>query len=242
LLSSKVAFTFTGYAIAQLKRVKSHSKWINNPQPVEQPKQKDYLFYLNDCNFVNKEPAKFFGYPTDQKLIRVNDTLFAVAISKGHSVFTEDGQLIIHEDKELRDSVCQFYVLYKKAQYEEAFIKWQQFWDWKKNRNKVRSNLEEHFGFDTKHVSHLVRLLRMGEEILTTGQVNVKRPDAEELKAIRSGSWTYDQVLEFAEEMDNKVRNILYHSTDLPKKPDIKLAAKVILEVQDCVWYNNENK
>lgn len=29
LLSSKVAFTFSGYAIAQLKRIKGHNKWIN---------------------------------------------------------------------------------------------------------------------------------------------------------------------------------------------------------------------
>lgn len=29
LLSSKVAFTFSGYAIAQLKRIRGHNKWLN---------------------------------------------------------------------------------------------------------------------------------------------------------------------------------------------------------------------
>ena len=33
LLSSKIAFTTSGYALAQLKRIKGHNKWINNPQP-----------------------------------------------------------------------------------------------------------------------------------------------------------------------------------------------------------------
>jgi len=45
--------------------------------------------------------------------------------------------------------------------------------------------LEAKFGFDTKHAMHLIRLLRMAREILETGVVHVKRPDAEELSAIR---------------------------------------------------------
>jgi predicted nucleotidyltransferase len=32
LLSSKVAFTFSGYAISQLKRIKGHNKWITQEQ------------------------------------------------------------------------------------------------------------------------------------------------------------------------------------------------------------------
>ncbi|AEZ66297.1 hypothetical protein phiTE_131 [Pectobacterium phage phiTE] len=38
-----------------------------------------------------------------------------------------------------------------------------------KNRNAARHELEEKFGYDTKHAMHLVRLLRMSQEILETG-------------------------------------------------------------------------
>jgi predicted nucleotidyltransferase len=43
LLSSKAKFTFSGYAFSQLKRIKGHNKWINNPQPKRRPKEIDFV-------------------------------------------------------------------------------------------------------------------------------------------------------------------------------------------------------
>ncbi len=58
---------------------------------------------------------------------------------------------------------------------------------------------------NSKHASHLVRLMRMGYEIITEGKVIVKRPDAEELLAIKSGAWSFDKVMEFKEKMESKL-------------------------------------
>lgn len=89
---------------------------------------------------------------------------------------------------------------------------------------------------NTKHASHLIRLLRMGEEILTTGEVIVKRSDAQELLDIRAGKYTYEELLSSAEGKDELIRGELYENTCLRKKPDVKLAAKVLMEVQDLYW------
>lgn len=89
---------------------------------------------------------------------------------------------------------------------------------------------------NSKHAMHLVRLLRMGVEILRDQEVIVKRPDAQELLDIRNGKWTYDQVVKYAEDMDKEVREVWYKKTSLPKKPDIHLAAKILIEVQDMMW------
>ena len=62
--------------------------------------------------------------------------------------------------------------------------------------------MEKTFGFDTKHASHLVRLLRMCREILETGEVNVLRKDSEELRAVRKGGITYDELVDWAEKED----------------------------------------
>lgn len=73
---------------------------------------------------------------------------------------------------------------------------------------------------NTKHAYHLVRLIRMCREVLTTGKVIVKRPDREELLSIRNGAWSYEKLIEFAESEDDKL-NELYHSTNvLPKIPN----------------------
>lgn len=95
--------------------------------------------------------------------------------------------------------------------------------------------VEEEYGFDTKHAMHLVRLMRMGLEVLETGEVNVFRSDASELLDIRNGSMTYEEILNYADEMDNSIKSA-YEKTELSKKPNIKLAAKSILEVQDLLW------
>lgn len=59
----------------------------------------------------------------------------------------------------------------------------------------------------------------MSREILTTGKVVVRRPDAEELLAIRAGAWSYDRVLEFAETED-AAQEVLAVNSPLPHSPD----------------------
>ncbi|KKM76544.1 hypothetical protein LCGC14_1379140, partial [marine sediment metagenome] len=70
------------------------------------------------------------------------------------------------------------------------------------------------------------------------GKIIVKRPDAEELLAIRNGAWTYEEVVKYAEDMDTKVREELYHKTCLPKTVSLKRVAELVMEVQDLVWDN----
>ncbi len=79
--------------------------------------------------------------------------------------------------------------------------------------------MERQFGYDTKHAMHLLRLLRMAVEILTTGEVLVRRPDAEELKAVRRGSLTFDELLEQAEGFGSRLK-ALAEASALPARPD----------------------
>lgn len=89
---------------------------------------------------------------------------------------------------------------------------------------------------NTKHAMHLVRLLRMGQEILETGQVIVRRPDAEELLGIRNGTHSYDNIVEWASDKDKLIREVLYHESKLPKNSNKRLAEELLLNVQDAVW------
>jgi hypothetical protein len=59
--------------------------------------------------------------------------------------------------------------------------------------------------YDTKHAMHLVRLMRMGLEVLESGNLLVRRPDAEELVAIRDGKLSYDALLETADELQARM-------------------------------------
>lgn len=175
-LSKKAKFTFSGYAFAQLKRIKGHNKWINNPQT--EPKREDYL------------------------------------IQKSMKAF--DGRNIE-------------YTKFLEVEYDKALKKYNQYLNWKKNRNPERAKLELKYGYDTKHGMHLVRLLRMGHEILKLGDVIVKRPDRKELLEIRNGLWKYDRLVGYAEDMQEELDE-LYEKSDLQKTPNNK-------EIGDLLMY-----
>jgi len=107
----------------------------------------------------------------------------------------------------------------KERAYKAAKREWKQYNEWKESRNKARFELEEKYGFDTKHAAHLVRLFRTCIELLDTGKLNVKRSDAQELLAIRDGAWSYNQIVDFADK-SNKKLDELYKTSKLPKEPD----------------------
>jgi len=76
----------------------------------------------------------------------------------------------------------------------------------------------------------------MGEEILTTGEVRVKRPDAKELLEVRNGEWEYNDLVDWATRKDRFIRDTCYNTTTLPKRPDIKFAANLLMDLQDIMW------
>jgi len=239
LLSSKCAFTYSGYAISQLKRLKGHNKWINNPQPVEPPQQYKFLSLIR-----NYTPMKMFKFDAEafnvgRRLVPYGNDIYGVYGHSGYSIYNVDSgniNTIVEDGSEYENIHPDFIVKYNKDEYKVAKEKHKQYWDWKKNRNKTRSELEEHFGYDTKHAMHLVRLLRMAKEILTEGVVHVKRPDAKELLAIRNGKWNYDELIEWSENMDNDIRTKYYPQTDLQKSVDLSWASELVRDIYFDYW------
>lgn len=90
--------------------------------------------------------------------------------------------------------------------------------------------LEARHGYDTKHAMHLVRLLRMCEEILDGRGVLTRRPDRDELLAVRNGAWPYDALIEWAEAQDAKCA-ALYETSTLRHHPDVEAIDRLCIEI-----------
>jgi hypothetical protein len=238
-LTSKIAFTTSGYALGQLKRIKGHNKWINNPQPVEAPQQVDYMKLVHNFTTAKIHNVNVRDYHTGYRLVPYSGETYGLYRIDGYSPFnSETGALNTdYQGDSHALGTPELLVKFNKAEYLADKDVWTNYWTWKKNRNAYRSELEEQFGYDTKHAAHLVRLLRMGAEALETGVLNVFRPDAAELLSIRHGAWTYEEVVEYAEFMDNHVRKVLLPKTSLPPKPDLLHAAQLIMDVQELTWH-----
>jgi len=93
-----------------------------------------------------------------------------------------------------------------------------------------RKQLVQKHGYDTKNAAHLIRLLRMGIEALQTGQLQVKRPDADELLQIKHGAYTLDYVQDMANDLFQQCHDAKEACT-LPEKPDPELVNQLCVDV-----------
>lgn len=133
-------------------------------------------------------------------------------------------------DVELPADVLSLFL--RERQYQAALTTWNQYENWKAKRNDARAALEAQYGYDTKHAMHLVRLMRMCREILSRGEVIVKRPDAEELLAIRRGEWSYDRVVEHAEAIEAECED-LYKTSPLPHHADRNALSDFVVDMTE---------
>ncbi|MEW6297734.1 MAG: nucleotidyltransferase domain-containing protein [Thermodesulfobacteriota bacterium] len=202
-LSRRVRHTFSGYAVAQLKRIKTHRRWLTQP-PTHKPTRAE------------------FGLPETSLLSA--DILGAIEAVERAAV------------QDLSAFPAHVMDLYRRERaYQNALREWHQYEQWKAHRNPKRAALEAKVGYDCKHAMHLVRLMRSCREILTTGQVVVKRPDRDELLAIRDGAWSYEQLIQWSEQEDQALEAVAQRSP-LPERPDRqKLDSLCIAMVEEAI-------
>jgi predicted nucleotidyltransferase len=250
-LSAKAKHTFSGYAAAQLKRIRGHRKWLLDP-PKGQPQRADYglpEFTLIPKDqlaaaqaAVSKQVDRWeidWGTMADSEKVYVTDQVreFLGQISAALGMGIDDAKWlaaarVVGVDDNL------IHVMQREREYEAARRHWKQYKNWERSRNPARAALEAAHGYDTKHGAHLVRLLRMGREILETGKVHVWRGgpdgpnDREELLAIRGGAWEYDKLVEWAEAEDQALFD-LYKARQyvVPGAPDRKAIDKLVISM-----------
>ena len=234
--------------MAQLKRIKGHNKHINNPLPEAKPTQLEFFRLVQsylDVKVLKHEDfmRKLNNMSGVCTLVPFGADIYGVVPDHRDDVqpmFNPDGSIRKLQYEEIPDAVKKqpplFIVKYLRQDHVVAKDKHHNYWQWVKNRNPARHELEEKYGYDTKHAMHLVRLLRMGQEIMETGQVIVRRPDAEELLGIRNGTHAYEDIVEWAADKDKLIREVLYKESKLPKHSNKQLAEELILSVQDAVW------
>jgi len=224
-LSKKARHTFSGYAMAQLHRIKGHRKWINSPAADIPPVLSDYCIFMDTLGSICRVGEEIRKTLEDKFLVQtLGRTTYRVYCDPlgnfNPGCFNSENNDVkyvdIKEEKLIeRNPYFVGTLTVRWDDFSKDINDWKGYWNWKKNRNPVRAKLEEKCNYDSKNALHLVRLMRMCKEILTEGKVIVRRPDAEELLEIRNGKWTYDELIKWAEDMDSEM-NELYEKSSLP--------------------------
>lgn len=238
-LNKQIAVSTSSYALQEMRKMKSHNKFINKPQLDEFPKQTNFIKMVQ--NFTSDKIMKSnfdleSQYENGYKLVPYGDNIFGLIKSEKHRTFTKDYQLIVHRDPNAVQIQPDFIVKFNKEEYERAKVNYKAYQSWKENRDtKKRSDIENKFGYDTKNAMHLVRLMRIGYETVTEGIYHVKRKDAKELLDIRAGAWSYETLIDYAEKMNEKIEKALIN-TKLPEKADIERIKTLIINIQNSGW------
>jgi hypothetical protein len=94
-----------------------------------------------------------------------------------------------------------------------------------------RKAMVRKYQYDVKNAAHLIRLLRMGAEFIQTGTLQVFRTtDADELKVIKRGGWTLDQVKAEAQRLFDDVEHARARSP-LKEAPDADAANTLLIQM-----------
>ena len=98
-----------------------------------------------------------------------------------------------------------------------------------------RPELEAEFGYDVKGAMHMLRVLSEGIELMDTGTITLPRPDADFLKDVRNGKYTWDHVEEIANTGFSLLRSTREQSF-LPDELDRVKVSKIITAAQLEFW------
>ncbi len=243
-LTKRARYRFSKYALGQLKRINLHYRWLKNP-PLAAPTRAE--FGLPERTLIPADQLAAARSQIQKKLDTAAwhelDDLDEGQRQAIKSEFTDKiAEIMLWSDDDMESkpwrsaaaslgySTNFIELLDLERRYNAKQKEWEAFLKWKKERNVERAALEAKFGYDTKHALHLVRLLRMGREILSEGVVRVRRPDAEELLAIRHGAWTYERLVEWAAAEDKALGDLALVSK-LPANPDRRMIDRLCQEI-----------
>jgi predicted nucleotidyltransferase len=102
--------------------------------------------------------------------------------------------------------------------------------------NSKRQKLRDEFGFDVKYGMHICRLVMQCEQILTTHDLDLTQ-NSEQLKAIRRGEWTEQQIRDFFTQKEKSLED-LHNKSDLRHSPDVPRIKQLLLTCLEAHYGN----
>ena len=161
---------------------------------------------------------------------------YKALVPKGyHGIVKEAGTSNdVHLDSILKGDYPICHMSYNEDGYQSHCRMYKEYKEWEAKRNPQRylENLEK--DFDRKNMMHCVRLLTMGIEIATTGQVNVDRTniDREFLLNIRLGNTTYEEIIAYADAKKNELQAAIENCDFLPDKIDMNEVNNILINIR----------
>ena len=232
--------TFGEYAMGQIRKARGLNKKIVNPQPEE---RRSLLSFCHVPEGQGSVPV--LEWLEAKGIDPWSCSLTAVKNAAGlHAIYQLDGA----ESRGLVSRKDPDRLVYSSVPKEAEPMTWmhcnedafkahckahREYWEWVGNRNEERyaTNVSHGRGYDSKNLMHTLRLLDMAEEIAREGVLRVRRSNRDFLLQIRAGEYTYDWLVERAEEQHAGLAEANAPS-DLPEAPDREVVHALLIEMR----------
>ncbi len=244
ILSKLCKEAFAGYAKAQIYKARGLNKKVVNPMEETRKGILDFCFVpegqgsvpvlewlgrhgwaQEDCGLVNVPHmhdmyALVYGGPQARERLG-----FKGIAAKDHS-----NNVSLSSIPRGMEVACN--MAFNKDGYTIYCKDYKAYWDWVGLRNAARyeGTIAHGKNYDAKNMMHTFRLLDMAAEI-AHGQIIVRRPNREELLAIRRGERDYDELLAAAEARLVAI-DALFEVSNLPEKPDADALNAILVEMR----------
>ena len=244
------AKSFGGYAKQQISKAKGQDKkqnWEKDKVSRKTPLDFCYIYDKNKStplvewlNFrgMRQELCGLSKIPHCKDLYALYYDRSIGIIAKFKGIAFEDSNEIRLSsiDKEFEGSF-NGYVSYNKDGYSQHCKDYLSYQEWLKNRNESRwVDVESHGQkIDGKNMMHCKRLMEMAKEIGEGKGIIVRRPNAEELIAIRKGEVDLQTLINKVEEEIKEV-DAIFEESNLPEKIDENFINNLIINIRKQIY------
>jgi predicted nucleotidyltransferase len=204
-VTSKAKYTYSGYALQQLQRIERHRNWLLKPI-THKPEARSYGF-VGIPPLTKDQIGAFLEYvyvlikdklahsELEEEVVELLDT--RVDIKSPLKQYAIKGAALAYTQELTKASDNFMQILSASQRYQADLKAYHDYINWQKNRNPARAAMEARVGYDCKHMSTCLRLLQMGIEILTNGDVIVDRRRAGDqayLMEVKNGNVFYEKA------------------------------------------------
>jgi predicted nucleotidyltransferase len=239
-LSKLCALTFGEYAMGQIRKARGLNKKIVNPQPETR------LPLLAFCHVPTGQGSvpvldwlqENHLTPADCGLTAVRNApdLFAIyqAPAGTHRglVSPRDPDALVFSSVP-KDAQPVAWMHFNEDAFKAHCKAHREYWQWVAERNQERyaTNAAHGRGYDSKNLMHTIRLLEMAGEIAREGVLRIRRPNRDFLLQIRSGEFSYDDLVARAEALHASLP-AAYAASSLPETPDRAAINRLLIEIR----------
>lgn len=205
-LSKRAIHSFGGYATAQLRRLQNALARDSYPQAEKEKHILNSIF-----NQMDHLKSNYYSFTNEQINLYLDDT-----DREGYEQeIYMDVNLSRYPLRDFKDIYSEMHNVVK---------------DYGKLNHRNNKKSEESL---YKHAMHLIRLLKMGAELLEGKGVNTYREqDRDFLLDIRNGKYSYEEIFAMVDELDKKFKYAA-DNTSLPSKPNYNRVNELVVSIYE---------